>query len=248
MKKYLAPIAESAAAHCKTECLVATVAVLGADLLAGCGTAEVTGGRDFAVAPAGKPTVVYVADFDLQAQDIEHEQGILLLQSDSPGPVRRLLPGAQKNPATRARELVDLMSRSLINELNQAGFTAVRLRPGAPLPSEGWLLRGVFTDVQEGNRLRRALIGFGAGQTDLQVVTAIDNLSQGPPKPLYKIDTHADSGKTPGAAPTIVLGPYGAAVRFVMAGKDLERNVKQTAAKITAEIARGFRERSKPAR
>jgi hypothetical protein len=88
------------------------------------------------------------------------------------------------------------------------------------------------------NRLRRALIGFGAGQTDLQVVTGIDNLSQGSPKPIYAIDTHADSGKTPGAAPTIVLGPYGAAARFVMAGKDPDKNVKQTASKITAGIAR----------
>ena len=129
------------------------------------------------------------------------------------------------------------MSSSLIEELNQTGFNAVRLRPGAPLPSEGWLLRGVFTEVQEGNRLRRALIGFGTGQTDLQVVTGIDNLSQGPPKPLYEIDTHADSGKAPGAAPTIVLGPYGTAARYVMAGKDLDKNVKQTASKIAAEIA-----------
>jgi hypothetical protein len=70
------------------------------------------------------------------------------------------------------------------------------------------------------------------------VVTGIDNLSQGPPKPLYQIDTDANSGKTPGAAPTIVLGPYGAAARFVMAGKDLDKNVKQTASKIADEIVR----------
>ncbi len=104
------------------------------------------------------------------------------------------------------------------------------------------VLRSVFTDVHEGNRLRRALIGFGSGQTDLQVVTGIDDLSQGPPKPLYEIDTHADSGKTLGAAPTIVLGPYGAAARYVLAGKDLDNNVKQTALKITAEIARRVQE------
>jgi len=33
-----------------------------------------------------------------------------------------------------------------------------------------------------------------------------------------------------------MLGPYGAAARYVMASQDLERNVKQTASKITAEI------------
>ena len=236
MKTYLARITENAAARFKTGPLVAIVAILGACLMAGCGTAKVTGARDFTAAPAGKPTVVYVADFDLLAQDIKHEPGILQQRSDSPGPVRRLLPGAPKNPATRARELVDLMSSSLREDLNQAGFSAVRLRPGDSLPADGWFIRGVFTDVQEGNRLRRSLIGFGKGQTDLQVVTGIDNLAQGSPKPLYEIDTDASSSKAPGAAPTIMLGPYGAAARYVMAGQDLERNVKQTASKITAEI------------
>ena len=245
MKKHLTRITKSITARFKTEPLVATMAVLAAGLLAGCGSAEVTGGRTFAAAPPGKPTVVYVADFDLQAQDIKHEQGLLPQRSGSSGPVRRLL---HKDPATRAQELVDLMSRSLIKDLCQAGFNAVRLRPGDRLPSEGWLLRGVFAEAQEGNRLRRAMIGFGAGQTDLQVITGMDNLSQGPPKPLYEIDTHADSGNAPGAAPTIVLGPYGAAARFVMAGKDLDKNVKQTAAKITDEIARRIEGTKQPAR
>jgi hypothetical protein len=50
------------------------------------------------------------------------------------------------------------------------------------------------------------------------------------------LKTTADSGKAPGAGPLIVLGPAGVAARFVIAGNDLDRNVKQTAAKIAAEI------------
>jgi len=112
------------------------------------------------------------------------------------------------------------------------------LGPGMPLPSQGWLVRGVFTEVAEGNRLRRAMIGFGQGQTDIQLIARIDDLSQGAPKPLYEVATDATSGSSPGAAPTLVTGPYGAAARFVMAGSDLEKNVKQTAAKITEEISK----------
>jgi len=130
------------------------------------------------------------------------------------------------------------MSDSLVKDLAKAGFTAVRQSPGEPLPADGWLIRGVFTGVQEGNRLRRSMIGFGQGQTDIQVVTAICNFSEGPPKLVYEIATDAANGKMPGAAATIVLGPYGAAARFVMSGKDLDKNVKQTASKITDEIAR----------
>ncbi len=81
------------------------------------------------------------------------------------------------------------------------------------------------------------MIGFGQGQTDVQVITAVDDLAKGQPKPLYEFATDASSGGAPGAAPTIVLGPYGAAARFVMAGQDLEKNVKQTAKEIAERLA-----------
>jgi hypothetical protein len=210
--------------------------------LVGCKTAKVTGEHSFSAALAPRPAVVYVTDFELGAQDIHHEDGILPGGSRVGGRVRGILSGASKDPAARARQLVDLMARSLLNDLTKAGFSALRLPPGAAPPTSGWLVRGVFTEVQEGNRLQRALIGFGEGATDLQVITAVDDLSQGPPRPLYEVDTDATSGKTPGAAPTIVLGPYGVAARFVMAEKDLDKNVKQTASQIADYIAKRVQE------
>lgn len=212
--------------------------VLAACLLTGCKTGTVTSQREFAPTGGAKPAVIYVADFDLWAESIKHEGGIL---SSRPGPVGRVgerLSGASQNPQARAHTLVVLMADSIVKDLTKAGHTATRLAPGTPLPTDGWLVRGVFTEVQEGNRLRRAMIGFGTGQTDLQVVAGIANLSQGAPQPLYEVATEASSGKTPGAAPTLVLGPYGAAARFVMAGEDLEKNVKQTAAQIAAQVTK----------
>ncbi len=203
----------------------------------GCKTAKVTSERELAPTAAAKPPVVYIADFELWAQDIKHEEGVL---SSRPGPVGRVgerLSRGSTDPATRARQLVDLMSNSLLKELKKAGFNVIRLPPTLPGPTDGWLLRGVFTEVQEGNRVRRAMIGFGEGQTDLQVVANLQDLSQGPPKPLYEVATDATSGDKPGAAPTLVLSPYGAAVRFVMSGKDLDKNVKQTAAQIAERVA-----------
>ena len=220
-------------------CFLTLTAVCGL----GCKTAQVTSERELAPPASVKPTMVYVADFDLWAQSIQHEKGIL---SGRIGPVRRVeerLYGGSSDPAARARQLVDLMANSLLKELSKAGFNAIRLPPGAPVPTEGWLLRGVFTEVQEGNRLRRAMIGFGQGQTDIQVVANVQDLSQGPAKPLYEVATDASSADKPGAAPTLVLGPYGAAARFVLAGKDLDQNVKQTAAQIAARLA----QRNQPA-
>jgi hypothetical protein len=97
-------------------------------------------------------------------------------------------------------------------------------------------VRGVFTNVQEGKQLRRAVVGFGAGRTDLQVNVALDDLAGGGPRPLYAVQSQADSGKLPGAV--ITLNPYVAAARFVIAGNDLERNVKDSAARIARQTSR----------
>jgi hypothetical protein len=207
-------------------------------LLSGCKSAEVTGEHSFTAAPASKPVVIYVTDFELGAQNIQHQEGIMPLGQRGPGLVRGVLSGAPTDPAARARQLVELMASSLVGDLTKAGFSALRLRPGAAVPSEGWLVRGVVTEVQEGNRLQRSLIGFGQGATDVQVVTEVDDLSHGPPKPLYEVETDASSGKTPGAGPTIVLGPYGAAARFVMSRNDVEKNIKQTASQIAEYVTK----------
>jgi Domain of unknown function (DUF4410) len=206
--------------------------------LLGCGSATISGQREIGAAPPATPTEVYVTDFDLDAQNIRSEPGLLPPPPPPPGPLGNLLPrppGAPKDPAIRARELIDLMSTTLVQDLVKAGLNARRLTPAEPPPANGWLVRGVFTQVGEGHRLVRAVIGFGAGQTELQLAVAIDDLAQGAPKPLYELDTTAASGKLPGAV--ITMNPYVAAARFVLAGHDLEQNVKRTAAKIATDLA-----------
>ncbi len=220
--------------------LVVALTTMVFSLLVGCQTkksATVTSERQFAASTTNRPTTIYVADFELPAWLIQHEQGLLSERSGPVGRVGGRLSGSSEDPAARARQLVDLMSKELLKDLSKAGFNTVRQPPDAPLPAQGWLVRGAFTAVQEGNRVRRSMIGMGQGQTDIQVLSCVHDLSQGAPKPLYEIATDANSGEKIGAAPTLALGPYGAAVHFVKAGKDLEKNVKQTASQIAAQVA-----------
>lgn len=204
-----------------------------------CGAAKITGEREISATPANKPTVVYVTDFDLDAADIKAEKGVLPPPPKLPGLLGNALPpppGAPQDPQKLARRLVDEMSEGLVKELTKAGFTARRLTSTNNLPPTGWLVRGVFTEVNQGNQLERAVIGFGKGKTDLQVVVDIADLAQGTPKKFYELNTTANSGKLPGAGPMIVLCPAGAAARVVIAGKDLDQSVKQTATKVATEV------------
>ncbi|HZB91707.1 MAG TPA: DUF4410 domain-containing protein, partial [Stellaceae bacterium] len=176
----------------------------------------------------------YVTDFELDAADITAQPGLLdarplgILPS---GPLARLRQG---DPEAQARHLVDLMANSLVDDLAKAGLTAQRVPAGTPLPGTGWLVRGAFLQVDQGNRLRRAVIGFGQGATHLQVAATIDELSAVAPAPLLQLDTSAESGKLPGAV--VKLNPYVVAARFVLAGQDLDRNVKQTAGEIAQRV------------
>jgi hypothetical protein len=146
-------------------------------------------------------------------------------------------PGAKKDSKELARELVDSMSAAIIKDLTKAGLTARRLPTGEPLPTAGWLVRGVFSNVNQGNQLERAVIGFGKGKTDVQVLVDINDLSQGAPTQFHAVtnSASASSGKLPGAAPMIERHPAAVAARFAMAGNDLNKNLKQTAAQIAEE-------------
>ena len=209
-----------------------------ATAVAGCATAKVATERQIG-APTAPPAIVYVADFELDAANVRTERG-LLPSLPPPPPGLPKLPGSSREPTVRAREVVDLMSKSLMKELEAKGLTVRRLRSGEQPPASGWLVRGVFTNAQQGNQVQRAVIGFGVGATELQALVTIDDLSRGAPKPMYEVQTSAESGKLPGAV--ILLNPYVAAARFVMSGSDLDRNVKQTAAKIAEQTLRRLQE------
>ncbi len=207
-------------------------------LLLGCGTAKVTQQRDLGSVPASRPAAVYFADFDLDAEDIQSDTGLLSALPAQPlggGILPRPFGILPEDRAATAHDLVETMANALVKDLKEAGFEAQRTTAGGTLPPEGWLLRGVFTEIDQGNRLRRAVIGFGAGKTDLQVATTLDDLSAGAPQPFYQVDTAAQSGKMPGAI--ITLNPAVAAARFVLAGGDLDRNTRDTASQIAKSVA-----------
>jgi hypothetical protein len=213
-------------------------------LLFSCTGAKISAEHDISAGPVSLPKMVYVMDFELNATDIHSDAGLLNSQREHSGPLRAALSELrhQKDPAVRSKELVDLMSKSLLEELSKRNLNASRLGAAEAMPVEGLLVRGVFVHVEEGNRLRRAAIGFGSGESGLQIVVSVDDLAQGSPKPLYELDTRAESGKMPGAV--ITLNPYVAAAKFVLSGRDLDRNIAKIASKIADNIAERIRKQA----
>jgi hypothetical protein len=192
--------------------------------------------------PAGVPGVIYVQDFDVDVAEQPPEQ--------REGPVRSVLGamrGETQDSAAKAHQLVSLMSQSIVDDLDDKGLHAQRLFPGDAPPRTGWLVRGVVTELDEGNQLRKAVVGFGAGESELQLYVNLIDLAKDRDKPFYGFAASNNSGKMPGAA-VVKMNPYAAAAKFVMSRHADEREVRNTAATIAERVSEELRSAAPPSR
>ena len=170
-------------------------------------------------------------DFKVEKESTGSDQ-----QTLGGGRVRALIAEAKSATGMQSSQVVDLMSSSLVSDLKRGGVKAQRLAGGQPLPKNGWLVRGVFTEVDQGSRVLRAEVGFGAGSTDLAVLVNVADLQKGKLEPFYKLETQAGSRKMPGAI--VTRNPYVAAAKFVMSRRGLPKNIRQNAQTIADQIVR----------
>ena len=106
--------------------------------------------------PPTAPRVIYARGFDLEPGSFQAESGILPISPISanlPGAFIPRILGVPEDSGDRERELLKLMSSALVDDLRSAGLNARFLPSGELYPSEGWLVRGVFVQVDESNRL-----------------------------------------------------------------------------------------------
>jgi hypothetical protein len=199
--------------------------------------------------PKARPNIIYVRDFALDVDNFQADQGV---GGVLPGRLRGRLgerithPITKTNPEQQVAKIVAEMNKSLISNLKDKGFIAQRLEFSGTtaLPESGWLLQGVFTEVDEGNRLKRAAIGFGQGATQMDVQVSINDLASANPKePFIVFGTVTDPKKIPGAI--VTMNPYVAAAKFVLEKNATDKDIQKSAEQIVNEILKNF-EKLKP--
>jgi len=189
---------------------------------------------------ADRNKVIYVSDFELDPSNFKQDKGGITGKGYLvPPPPKSFLRRKRQDPETAAKNLIQLMSESLVSDLQKAGFTARRLSSTESRPSEGLVISGVFTELAEGNQMRRALLGFGAGKAKMELYVRMAAASCAD-QHLYEISAQKSKGKMPGAA--IALNPYAGAAGFVakfgMTRNAPEKMVKKTASEITAQLTK----------
>jgi hypothetical protein len=183
-------------------------------------------------------TVIYVSDFELDAENVQADPGRTKVVP-RPGILRK-----NQDPATQAKKMVDDMATDIVNDLKKAGYKAQRLSASDVKPVTGVWVHGVFTELDEGNRIRRAVIGFGAGEVKMDLYVTMHELSH-PGQPLYTVAESGGSGEKVGAA--ITMNPYVAAAKFVMEKNAPEKTVKKTAGEISQDVITHLKEHQAPA-
>ncbi len=189
------------------------------------------------VHPTEKPVMVCVTDFLLDAQSIQQDSG--LLGGHRSGPLGRRQ--GSEDPQSQAAKLTESLSEALVTELDKKGIPACRMAPGAELPSLGWRIEGEFLEVDEGNRLKRAAIGFGSGAAEMQVEVRVSELGRPGAEPILVMTPRAsDASKGPGAA--VTMNPYAAAAKLVLSKDAAGKEVHKLASAIAAGILKYMHE------
>jgi hypothetical protein len=186
-----------------------------------------------AAAEPDKSKIVYVSDFELDAVDANGELA-KSVPAIPPSSAPQIDPRREQGPVEQAGRLVDFMSTVLVKELERAGYTAHRLRPGETRPTDGVRISGIFGEPDEQNRLRRAVMGtITPPDGKMSLFVGIGNLAR-PDQALY-----AAANPTIGeskAGTVITVSAYAPVAKFEVEKNTTEKAVKDTAANIVADL------------
>ena len=171
-------------------------------VLAGCARASVSQQSQSVPISNDRPTQIAVYPFAVDASEVTLNQSIFQ---------RAYRSVSHENESEHqlkiAHETAHDICDQIAADLKQKGYQALCQERGTAVNgSNVMIVDGQFTNISEGNRLRRLVIGFGAGSSVLDAdVKVFQKTAQGT-RQILQFTTHADSGKMPGAAVTAGAG------------------------------------------
>ncbi|MCK5189043.1 MAG: DUF4410 domain-containing protein, partial [Methylococcales bacterium] len=224
---------------------VVFVALVTMTIVTGCASSDMTTKRSLANGPVSKPGRILVYDFVASADQIDDGSVI------SPYVQERVTLQTAKQRALGLK-LGDLVAGYLVKDILALGMPAERANSLRPARVDDLILKGEFFSIVEGSRMKRMLIGFGAGANELKTHIMAYQLTPTDLYPLGDAEFKAEGGNMPGmAVPLIGAAAFGnVAVSAAISGgmniaqesspESLEGAAKRTADEITKELSRVF--------
>jgi hypothetical protein len=187
-----------------------------------------------------RPSVIYVKSFFIRTTASKSEDS----RRRRTASLARTLRGGEENTVIgRHREeqhedtlanLPGLLQKALLEDLSKS-VAPTTSGDSSHSSRDCWIIAGEFVAVDTGSRALQAGVGFGAGQSQLEVRARV-YAGSGTNTPFLTFDSEGASGHLPGAV--VAKNPYLAAAKFVMSKREPEREAKKVAKSITDEIGK----------
>lgn len=181
---------------------------------------------------SAKPVPVLVSDFELFSVPPPNSSKTAAAAAQNSQTKKTVSsPEETELASIQARRLTDFFAATLVETLQKSGYTARRAR-GAALP-KGALLRGVFAEPDEKNRIRRTLLGGTSVNSKFFLYVGIFNLAR-PDQPLYQLAAEQPGGSQFG--PVITLNNYIPLAKYELDKNPTEEDVRKVCVQITASL------------
>ena len=183
---------------------IAKISLSLAVALAGCAGAAATTQSQSAPVSSNRPSQVVVYPFSVDPSDVTLNQSFVQR-------AYRSVSGENESASELqlAHDTAQKVCLQVVTALQAKGWSSTCQNRGTPIAGDNVLfVDGEFTDINEGNRLRRTVIGFGAGASTLDTSVQMYQRTNQGARQVLEFTTHADSGTMPGA---VLMAPVGAA-------------------------------------
>jgi hypothetical protein len=185
--------------------------------------------------PLPKPDEIVVCDFAVPSDVVTMDESLAAR-------LRRrhlamLGSGSDSSPEAVAQQVQKKFSKTLVKDLQKAAVQVERAAGANTVPANTLMVQGEFTIVNEGNKSKRVMIGFGRGASDVQAHVTVWLTTKTQPIVLSEFNLKSASGKKPGAAVSMGVGSAGAAVAAGSAG-DRKATVQADASRMATAVAK----------
>jgi hypothetical protein len=224
------------------------VCLLGLVVVAGCASTNFTQQTPMSSPGLARPNRIWVYNFVANPADMPANSSI------------RDEVGASSTPPTaeqieEGRELGALIAADLVADINAMGLSAVQAGPGSSPQVGDGVIRGYLVSVQGGGAVKRFVIGFGYGTSEMDTVVEGYSVTPQGWRQLGSGTLSSSGSKTPGmVVPAAVAIASGNPIGLIVVGglkvygeasgrNKLEGRAKATADEIAEQLRIRFQDR-----
>jgi hypothetical protein len=189
-----------------------------------------------------KPDLIVVYDFAVSSHEVALDTAV-------GAQIEQVLRGTPEveQRLQRGREIAGLLTRDLVQEIGKFGIPTVPASAATPART-ALSIEGQILTVDEGNRLRRTMIGLGAGASEVRNLVQVYETTSAGRNLLEDFYVTALSSRKPGLGPTAGAGAVVARAAETAVGGAVAGFAAERAQTVEADVNAAAREIAKELR